>query len=478
MIGNDIMRETKEAFWRKKSYKLLSVSLIRFVETILISIVPSVISVFLILISQDPNGKAWKIFQFVSFLVFLCGNCYFFTRFSLTGRRKREIYLINGITYGIYMLITFIAYRYSDDVMFCSLTFATLRGFEGFGAKTITSIKLSHSIILVFMVACDLFARLYIHVKEKENMEEFLERMKNLEEAFDEPVVPLQNNREVKILSAEEMNEYMLREADEVKNIQETALVDMPDGVVEEGFTKGRGEEIIYADPDDLFDDDRIMPVDTGVNENEMYSGDALWNESVYQGRNSENKPMYVFDDEENVMFTNSGPTDEDDDFENEPMVIFDLDDEEEFYEHYDSYAKATEDIPYTSDELWEKKLYQGRDRNAVPERTEDFDDEISVLPYEEADDDEPVELWDNITRQGKAINSDFEELANEFDDDFGESPDADYDYQNLWDNITQGGKRVRDLVDEDSEAEINPYDDYDSDSLWSKDIHQGRKKE
>lgn len=523
----------KEAFWRKKGYKLSSITIIRLVETITVSIIPSLISVLLILLSQDPNSKAWKVFQFMSFFSFAAFNCYFWVRFAVARRSKREFYMINGVIYIVYAIVSTVAFKYSEDVLLCSMVFATLRGFEGFGSSTMTSIRTTHIIMFCLMILCEIAASIYVHIRselEAEKAAALKGEREEMGEIPEEYVPPTQKNREVKFLSIEEIGAHMQLDELEGKNAALEISENMPTGIVDEGFRKGNGEKIVFVTPNNIdndLDENDVLPSNKETNAYEMYSSDSLWNESIYQGRTADNKPILNYDnDDEVVEWHDSTETIEDEPLDNDfekliteqPELI-----EEEFIDSYAAYEPYdNEEIPYTADDLWKKGFYQGRNKNAAVEKKEYLENEEPLFIEDSEDYDEPVELWDNITRQGKSVKviEDIEEIAEEFAEEIDEiwqepemeDPDYDYDSDNLWGDITQGGKSVKniteteleqqsDFEDYDSdnlwdsvvqgdgilnqdewidtvlENDANPYEDYDSDSLWSADIHQGRKK-
>lgn len=462
MIGG-YMDNNKEAFWRRKGYKIGALYAIRFVETILASMIPSIISVFVILLSKDPNSRSWKIFQFGSFLIFYLLNCFFWIRFKLARRKRFEYYWVNCSIYAIYAVLTYIAFRFSDDVIFCSLTFAPLRGFEGFKLKTKASIFLIHKIVAVSIVLCDLgtdiFLKIYslLHPPEKEDMVSMPS----------ETAVPIQHDKKVEFLSVEEMDSYILREQAEQEKAAKKAAETMPDGVLSNKFSKGSGEDVVFAVPDNPendFDENDDVPQNHSANDSLMYSPDSLWNKSIYDGRTKDGKPILDYaEDDLKPDFSK----DETDIGLIYPQMQTDVPEN-------DSVAEASADknanMPYSPERLWDDSFRKGRKITAANEPT-DISDESSE-DMQETDNPEndfdSSHLWGNIT-QGK--NGDTAETVSDEDNDI-----LNYDADNLWGNITKGSKPHGNLPDYAPDTDINPYDQYDSDSLWSTEIYQGKK--
>lgn len=457
------MDNNRKAFWRRKGYKIGALYAIRFVETVLASMIPSIVSVFVILLSKDPNSRSWKIFQFGSFLIFYLLNCFFWIRFKLARRKHFEYYWVNCSIYAIYAVLTYIAFRFSDDVIFCSLTFAPLRGFEGFRLKTKTSIFLIHKIVAVSIVLCDLgtdiFLKVYsiLHPPEKDHMVNMPT----------ETAVPLQHNKEVKFLSLEEINDCILQEQAEQKKAAKKAAETMPNGILDSKFSKGSGEDVIFTVPDNPendFDENDDVPQNHSANDSPMYSPDSLWNKSIYDGRTKDGKPILDYNEDDHRP---DFPTDDTDMGLIYPQM-------RTTETENDSVAKTAADkninIPYSPEKLWDDSLRKGR-KNTDTDESADISGESSEVVSETDNgeyDFDSSHLWGNIT-QGK--NGETAETVSDEDNDI-----LNYDADNLWGNITKGSNPHGNLADYSPDTDLNPYDQYDSDSLWSTEIYQGKK--
>ncbi len=448
-IGQSIERRAKLSRLRNSKAKFAIIFLIKTVETFAASVVPSVISVLIILL--NPNERSWAVMKVVSFVVTACVNWRLWLKYAAMKSGPKEFYLMNGLTYLFYFASSVIGY-YALGYLVYSMTYANLRVFEIWGMKTIQSIWLSNAIMLLILVSCERFSNI--------RFRKFIDWIsKNGSEAVEmEDILtddtPTQQDQVVESLSIEEIAEHMTREEQEAIEATKSALEMMPDKVIdEEKITKGRGEKVEHVELEDIDNDltegdyNAFEAAQQEYEENMKYSGDALWSSHIYAGRTADGKPITEYDEED--MREAVGQHTEVDDTADGNGSLWD----KGVYQgrHTDNVINILdpdeldtaddEKIDYDADSLWESGFYQGRSKESIPEKTLDFDDTVAE-PQEEND--------------------------------------SAHDADGLWDSVSQGrGKKVQRLEGEEDDSEINANMslDYDSDSLWDN-VYQGRKKQ
>ncbi|MGN0164217.1 MAG: hypothetical protein ACI4EA_11660 [Candidatus Ornithomonoglobus sp.] len=451
-IGQNIERRAKLSRLRSQKVKFAIIFLIKTVETFMASIIPSVISVFMIFF--NPNEKSWAVMKIVSFVVTACVNWRLWLKYAAMKSGPKEFYLMNGLTYLLYFASSVIGY-YTLGYLVYSMTYANLRVFEIFGMKTMESILCSNGIMLLILVCCERFSNIQFKRFLEWTHKNGSDRIEMNDILTDD--TPMQQDRVIESLSIEEIANNMIREEQEAIEAKRIALKMMPDSTFDEGtMTKGRGEKVERAEVVDM--DNDLTEGDFNASEaaqkeyeqNMQYSGDSLWSSSIYIGRTKDGKPITEYDEE--------GMHEVLDQMIEDDAAAYDTDDtgslwDEGIYQgrHVSGginvmdpdAADTTDDekINYDADSLWENSFYQGRNKDSVPEKALDFDDAVS---------------------EHTMVNA------------------INYDVDDLWDSVSQGrGKNVQRLEDADEEAPVegaNLSADYDTDSLWDN-IYQGRKK-
>ncbi len=439
------MKQPEDLIWQSKSGKRLRYFMllgIRFVEICMASIIPSIIG--LMLVFMNPNNRIMSIMCFLSFLAFAICNWMFWMRYAKQRTKRREFFIINGIAYIFYAIISYLMYEFSGVFMY-SILFSNLRAFESFGMLTPYSLVASHVVIVILMVVCQMYSRKY-YTRLLEKLAE-----NGADEIEMDPwghLVPEQEGKRVAILSVEEMHRQMEAERQEAAEILQEEIENASESLWDEGMTKGRGESVTtveFEDIDaDLSEGDFVAGVGT-ERDIDNYDTEELWEKHIYKGRTQNDAPVDNYDDEPDDMpdfFAVNHYEGE----ENETLWSTDMRQGKndtyqavDIIEEEDEEGKAPEFLYYDGEGLWNNSMYQGRGRALTRP------DEVSESKRE------------------------FKEIPTE---------NSKYDSDNLWDNISQGRGKVTEPQpkEEPVEVNLNTMSDYDSDNLWDKPV-QGKIK-
>ncbi len=437
------MKQPEDLIWQSKSGKRLRYFMllgIRFVEICMASIIPSIIGLMLVFIR--PNNRIMSIMCFLSFLAFAICNWMFWMRYAKQRTQRREFFIINGIAYIFYAIISYLMYEFSGAFMY-SILFSNLRAFESFGILTPYSLVISHVVICILMVVCQMYSRKY-YTRLLEKLAE-----NGADEIEMDPwghLVPIKDGKRVDILSVEEMHRQMEEERLEAAEILQEEIESAAEYLWDEGMTKGRGERITTVEIEDIDRDlsegDFIAGVGT-ERDIDNYDTDELWEKHIYKGRTAGDKPVDNYDDE---------PEDMPDFFA---------------INHYQGEENET---------LWSSDMHQGK---------KDTYEAVDIIEEEDEDGEGPdflyydgEGLWNNNMYQGQGKSLTRPDEKKEAKREFVEIPteNSKYDSDNLWDNITQGRGKKIEIEEEPVEVNLNTMSDYDADNLWDNPV-QGKKK-
>lgn len=419
------MKNTEDLVWRSKSHKrneLIVLFFVSLVELFSASFVSSVIGVILVFL--NPDARVMRFMNVVSFIAFGCINILFWVKYARQRAKRVEFYIVNGLVYAVYFLLSVGLYRYAGQLMY-SIICSNLRGMEIFGASTIVSLAISHGIIICLMILCETFSREYFRKVLEKLEQNGAEKVEMDMWGDDGPII---QNEEIRTVSLEEM--YSVMEAEQLESARniDKIMNEENDDIWDKTMYKGRGEAVEYIETENP---DRDIDEKDYVFTNEI--DERLWNEEIYKGA----KPIDDYADE----------TDE-----YEKCFVFDEEDEEvslwdksmqkgkgekinEFYE--EDTAKYFDENNMNDDRLWADDMYQGRRKKRVHKS--------------------------NIDRI----------LKNDaIDEAVDRTPMGDYDSDNLWDGDI-GGKTY--FEDEEEEEKLNTFEKYDSDNLWDA-VKQGKK--
>ncbi len=439
------MKQPEDLIWQSRAGKRLRLFMllgIRFVEICMASIIPSLIGLILVFIR--PNNRIMSIMCFLSFLAFAICNWIFWMRYARQRTKRREFFIINGIAYMLYAVISYLMYEFSGPLTY-SILFSNLRAFESFGMLTPYSLVTSHIVVGALMVVCQMYSRKY-YTRLLERLAE-----NGADEIEMDPwghLVPEQEGRKVKILSVEEMHRQMEEERLEATEILQEETDNASDSLWDKGMTKGRGESVDtveYENIDaDLSDGDFIAGVGT-ERDIDNYDTDKLWEEHIYKGRTAGDVPVENYDDE---------PEDMPDFFA---------------VNHYEGEENET---------LWSEDMHQGNkdtfEAVDITEEEEDDERELQFIYYDGEG------LWNNDMYQGHGKTLTRPDEEKQAKREFVEIPteNSKYDSDNLWDNITQGRGKKAEIQEEEKPAEVNlnTMSNYDADNLWDNPV-QGRNK-
>ena len=341
----------------------------------------------------------------------------------------------------MYIAVSIVGYYIFGDLAY-SLSYANLRILEPFSEdiKTFVSVIITDVFMIALMIVCERYSRGHIERIKEIFKKNAADKVEMADESAN--VVPTKENKEVELLTAEQMEEQVIRDESEYAEVLRKAAESAPEKMWNEDFTKGKGESFERVDfsmiDEDIDENDYIKSVEE-ENKNKDYGSDSLWNKEIYRGRTEGDKPITDFSYEENEIPSQAEDTAEEESLWSEDMYRG-TDSSKKNFEDYESeeeeYRKAAmEKLPYETDSLWEKKFYKGRSESNIPERVLDLSDEVTME---------------------------------------SEKHNESYSADNLWDNIS---KRSADYSEENETDAENPNKDYDSDSLWSSGIYQGRKK-
>ena len=375
------MKTLDDFTWKRASDKhiqRLMILLIRIVEIVTASLIPSFLGILLVFF--NPGRGNVLLMSFVSFLVFTGFNCWFTIRFVRQRPGRLEFYAINGIAYAVFIGLSVLVYFTMGDLSY-TVIFSDMRMFEAFGASTAKSLIITHGFVLFTMIMCEVLSRLYYRELYSQIAKE---GMANSELIDWDSAKAMQSDKAVKLMSVDEVYSEIENDRIEAEKVLAQHLMAQGDDVWDKSMVKGRGNAVEFADDDELFDDsidyenfedfDNTEEDSIASSVYDDYDPDSLWNPDIYKGRTKDEKPIYDYDDEPEEM-----------------QDVIDA-----------SFAQEDEDA--SEESLWDAESYRGRGT----------EDSIESL-YEPE-----VELEDD----------DMEYETNSFED---------YDVDNLWGNIVQG---------------------------------------
>lgn len=391
------MEEVKVAFIRRPAVVNVMLVLAGIAAVFIAGAIPSAASVGLLCI--NPNYKLWSLLETTAYCIFSIVNILIWVRFVLKYHNVKRFLIINGIVYIFYALFSTVLLRVgATDFIMYSLLFTHMRWPEVLGLNTKYSVIVSNLVMFVLMGVSLYFANRY-----SEKILAFIKASRgDAAEIEAEDVTPTQHDSEVRILSAEEIDENMQKDREEAADVLKSIIESMPDKVWDDGIVKGRGEAVVHVDtknPDnDLTAGDfhYIEQVKLEMSGSMNYTGESLWNSGIYKGRDENNIPDRVIDFDNTVTM------------------------------------QRTEGVPdNTSDSLWDA-VTQGREGGA-PKKNTPPEQEQGVNPN---GDYEPDRLWDTVT-QGRAGSAPKKNRSPEQEQ--STNPNEGYDAQRLWNEIRQG---------------------------------------
>lgn len=217
------------------------------------------------------------------------------------------------------------------------------------------------------MIICETSVHLYYKYKAKKNAENGIEKP----EMESIAVTPKQDNREVKFLSIDEVNDEIDREMKEAADMIRSEYENASDKNWSDDMVKGKNGVIIETVPEDSENDiDDADFVSEAYAREEMkvtenYSVESLWNDDIYRGEN----PKFDYGEEEYTK--------------------------EEF-------LKADENS------MWDEEMYKGNGETVQYNKDDESDDmtffeiynnELNQYTKNDLDDYDPDNLWDNIKK-------------------------------------------------------------------------------
>lgn len=283
----------EDLLWKKKStkyFRYIMLFFIRLAEVITASCIPSTIGLIIVLFT--PKDRVMQIMEFLAFFVFLGASCTFWIRYVKHRPKKSEFYILNGLSYLIYVSLSVTAYLLSDVYLY-SIFFSDLRIFEVFGVSTLNSLIYTHIMLIFAMIVSETLAHIHYERKRKLAIENGADEV----EIDSVEVTPKKDNRKVELLSVDEVNKELEREIREAEEMlrRERNTANKSD------IKKGDGTavtETVPADPENDIDDDDYVSEAYARKEmkvTENYSTEKLWNAEIYNGCG----PKYDYDDED-----------------------------------------------------------------------------------------------------------------------------------------------------------------------------------
>ncbi len=100
--------------------------------------------------------------KLVAFVVFCVANWIFWMRYAKQRTKRFEFFVINGLAYLVYAVISFAVYYLPFTGRFVySILFSNMRMFEIFGYTTKQSLIYTHIFVVLLMVVCETYSRMY-----------------------------------------------------------------------------------------------------------------------------------------------------------------------------------------------------------------------------------------------------------------------------------------------------------------------------
>ncbi|MDD6563737.1 MAG: hypothetical protein PUF08_01520 [Clostridiales bacterium] len=413
----------EDLVWKKKSakvYKYLMLFFIRFAEVLAASIAPSIIGLIILII--NPERQMMQFMQIIAFVVFAVMNWMFWVKYKKNRVGRFEFYLMNGITYALYIVISFLALSASDAYMY-TIMFSCMRAFEAFSEAVTTRASLicGHIVVLILMVICENIS----HKKYIKLTSDLPDNTVDTDNAEAEYVEAYKANEKVTFLSVDEVNMEFEREIEEA-----SAIINETESKDETLSDILAVTDNIPYDPDNDIDDDDYTSeayARREMAETANYSSESLWNEDIYRNR----QRIEDYDDEDDM------PEYEEDDDEG----LWDASMHRGRGEGIDSQIDEEETIAYEEDGddgLWDVSMYRGRGES-IESHSEDDNEYL----FEDVDDER---LWNSEMYKGKGEAV----VAGEDIEDFDIGDDEYYDYNYLVDD------------EEDSEEDFIYHEEYD----------------
>lgn len=347
----------EDLIWKKKNTSrktYIMLFFIRLAEILIASIIPSIVGLVIVIIT--PTERVMMIMENMSLIVFGVMNSIFWVRYIKHRRKTLEFYVLNGTAYILYLIISILSYS-SQDVYLYSTFFSNLRGMELHGLGTFASLVVSHGILLITMILCQIFARIYYTKKDEKSLVNSIGEAE-YEIEYD---VPTQGNGEVAFLTVDQLNREIDREIEEAAEMIEKEKSVDTSKTWDSEMVHGNGRRVVENTPDDPDNDiDASDYVSKEYAREEMkdtlnYSSDELWNTEIYNGK----ERIYDYDEYDDSTFS--------------------IEEKQRLKKEYDA--------------LW------GDDDGFNIERRLDYDDENEgINGLEDYDSDN---LWDNV-KQGR----------------------------------------------------------------------------
>ena len=434
----------EDLVWKKKSakvYKYLMLFFIRLAEVLVASIAPSIIGLMILII--NPERQMMQFMQIIAFIVFAVMNWMFWIKYKKNRVGRLEFYLMNGITYALYIVISFFALSASDAYMY-TVMFSCMRAFEAFSEAITTRASLiyGHSVILILMVICENIS----HIKYEKATMDLADNTVETDNAEAEDVVAYKANKEVTFLSVDEVNMELEREIEEA-----STLINETESEDESLFDSSVATDNIPYDPDNDIDDDDYTYEAYARREMagiENYSSESLWNEDIYRDREKiedydgeDDMPEYEEDDDEGLwdvsMHRGRGESIDSQSDEDIEHLYEDVDDGQlwnsQMYKGKGEAVVAGEDIEdfdIGDDEYYDYNYLvddeQDREEDFIYHEEYDLEEETYGMDYYEHEESEDAQFLDEYDEEGddyEYINVDLE----------------DYDSDSLWGDFTQG---------------------------------------
>ena len=405
-----------DLLWKNQSnerLQFLMLFAIRIVENVMASFIPSVLGLMIVYI--NPGGRIMAVTKLVAFVAFCVANWIFWMRYAKQRTKRFEFFVINGLAYLVYAVISFAVYYLPFTGRFVySVLFSNLRMFEVFGYTTKQSLIYTHIFVALLMVVCETYSRMYYKALLKKLAENGADA---IEVDMWKGKVPKKQDESVEFLTLEEMSLEMEREQIEGwKRLKKEAdeAEEEYDGICDVNMTKGRGgtvKKTEFDDPDnDIDENDFILDAKT-QNAYADYDSESLWNKEIYQNRTNDGAPIYDYTDEPDEL-----------------PGFFDLP-EESMQLRYD----------VENDTLWDSEMHQGGGNKSNNRDVKEYtpsDEAISDnTPYDSDN------LWNKSFYKGRK-NSETQNdknVSEEHHQNYIANYFSDYDTDNLWDNTTQG---------------------------------------
>lgn len=454
------MEKVKRKLTHTKRYMLTMAFCVRIAQTVLLGVAPSVMSVLLLYL--NPNERVWSVSSGLAFFIFLFGTFYFCYRFIMDRMNILEYYIVNISVWFLYAFLSVFLLNFANDAIEYSWLFADMRFFESLTAfipsliiKTKNSIMMTNGCLLVAIVAAERIASIKIKkILWKTSQEMMISDEAPDESLLKEDVAPVQNNEQIKIMSSDEIEETMMRDAMESREVIEGMIHGERNNDILDGgeITQGKGRKVERIDYSTLSDEEIMLDAVKRDNSSmEDYDSDSLWNKDIYN-RNSDieedyGDDIFLNDDKEESLWNPDA-------IKGRKRLK-----KSELYAESETINTASDNDNYDSDSLWNKEIYSGG--RAFDPMSEE--EEIQANDTAES-------LW-NIGAVAGRDRLKKSQLYNETAGLERVEDENEYDSDSLWSEefYKKNEARISPEDDELSQAS-SANDEYDSDSLWNID--------